>query len=238
MSLHIEALKGEIAPRVLLPGDPVRARIMAERFLEAPFCYNRVRGMFGFTGKYRGMDVSIQATGMGMPSASIYVNELLDFYDVRTLIRIGTCGSINENVQLRDLILAMSASTDSAINNGRFNGRSYAPTCDFTLLSKAWALAAEMGLPSHAGSVMTSDLFYHYNSEDWKLWAKYNVLAIEMETAEIYTLAAAKGARALSILTVSDSIVHDQLTSSEERENSFINMALLALETAVSQTSD
>lgn len=232
MSLHIEALNGEIAPTVLLPGDPMRAKFLAENFLESPFCYNRVRGMFGYTGKFRGYDISIQATGMGMPSASIYVNELLDSYGVNTLIRIGTCGAITPKTRIRDIILAMSASTDSGINLGRFKGRCFAPTCDFSLLSRAWEKAAEMGLTVHAGSVMTSDLFYHHDLQDWKLWADYNTLALEMETAEIYTLAARKSARALSILTVSDSLVSGQETSSEEREKSFIDMALLALETA------
>lgn len=229
MSVHIAAKLGEIAEVVLLPGDPLRAKWIAETFLEDPVCYTTVRGMYGYTGSYQGKKISIQGTGMGIPSISIYVNELIQEYGVKTLIRIGSAGSYQENVKIRDIVLAMSSSTDSALNANRFPNASFAPTADATLFLKAYELAKEKKLPVHAGSILTSDEFYNDNPEAWKKWANFGVLCVEMETAALYTLAAKFKVRALSILTISDSLVSKEEISSEERQNSFSMMANLAL---------
>lgn len=232
MSIHIGAKENQIANTVLLPGDPLRAKYIADNFLENVVCYNEVRGMYGFTGNYKGKRVSIQGTGMGVPSISIYVNELITSYNVKNLIRIGTCGSIQEDIKIRDIILAMSASTDSNINKIRFNGRDFAPTASFKLLLQAYEAAKTKNLSVKVGNVLTSDTFYNDDPESWKIWAKFGVMAAEMETAGLYTLAAKYGVDALSILTVSDSIVSGEETSSQEREKTFMNMVELALELA------
>ncbi|EIJ68722.1 purine nucleoside phosphorylase [Fusobacterium necrophorum subsp. funduliforme ATCC 51357] len=229
MSVHIAAKLGEIAEVVLLPGDPLRAKWIAETFLEDPVCYTTVRGMYGYTGSYQGKKISIQGTGMGIPSISIYVNELIQEYGVKTLIRIGSAGSYQENVKIRDIVLAMSSSTDSALNANRFPNASFAPTADATLFLKAYELTKEKKLPVHAGSILTSDEFYNDNPEAWKKWANFGVLCVEMETAALYTLAAKFKVRALSILTISDSLVSKEEISSEERQNSFSMMVNLAL---------
>jgi purine-nucleoside phosphorylase len=231
MTPHLEAKPGDIADRVLLPGDPLRAQHIAETYLESPVCYNRVRGMLGFTGTYKGKRVSVQGTGMGVPSISIYVHELLSAYGVERVMRVGTCGSMQEHVNLRDVILAMSASTDSAINKIRFAGMDYAPTADAGLLFAAREAAGRLGLDVHAGPVLTSDTFYYDDPEAWRIWADFGVLAAEMETAALYTLAAKFKARALSVLTVSDNIVKGESTTPEERQTSFGRMMELALET-------
>ena len=229
MSTHISAKKGEIAPNVLLPGDPLRAKFIAENFLDNPVCYTEVRGMFGFTGTYKGVPVSVQGTGMGQPSISIYVHELFADYDVQKAIRVGTCGAVNKNTKLRDVILAMSACTDSAINTQRFGGRHFAPTADFSLLLSAYnaTLAAKKNV--QVGSVVSSDLFYD-DANAWKLWAEYGVLGVEMEAAELFTLAAKFGRKALAILTVSDNIATGESTTSAERESTFTDMMKIALE--------
>jgi purine-nucleoside phosphorylase len=232
MSIHINAQPGAIAETVLLPGDPLRARFIAENFLEDAVCYNEVRGMYGFTGTYKGKRISVQGTGMGIPSISIYVNELITSYQAKNLIRIGTCGSLQEHVNLREIILAMSASTDSAINDVRFKGMTFAPTADFTLLQKAYTAAQALNIPIQAGNVFTSDTFYDDKPDAWKRWAKFGVLAVEMETAGLYTLAAKFGVKALSILTVSDHLVTKELTTAEERQTTFKNMMNIALEMA------
>ena len=231
MSTHIGARDGEIAESILLPGDPLRAKFIADNYLEDVKCYNEVRGMLGFTGYYKGKRVSVQGTGMGIPSISIYANELVKFYGVKNLIRVGTCGAIKEDLKVRDIILAMSASTNSSVNKMRFNGMDYAPTASFQLLHKAYVKAEEMGLEVKAGNILSSDLFYNDTPDVWKLWAKYGVMAIEMESAELYTIAAREGVNALSILTVSDSIVTNEETSAEERQKTFNKMMELALET-------
>ncbi len=223
--------KGDIAESVLLPGDPLRAKYIAETFLENPVCYNQVRGMLGFTGMYNGKRVSVQGTGMGVPSISIYANELITEYNVKNLIRIGTCGTIQKDVDIRDVILAVSASTDSAINKIRFNGLDYAPTADFTLLNKAWNKAHEIGLPVKAGPVFTSDTFYGDDLTWWKKWADFGILAVEMEAAALYTLAAKFKVSALTLLTVSDSIISGEGCSSKERQETFNQMIKIALET-------
>ncbi|MGI5854780.1 MAG: purine-nucleoside phosphorylase [Bacillota bacterium] len=232
MSIHIAAKPGEIAETILLPGDPLRAKTIAETFFENPVCYNEVRGMYGFTGTYKGKRVSVQGTGMGMPSLSIYVNELITSYGVKNLIRVGTCGAMQPDLGLRDVILAMSASSGSNMNHLRFRGMDYAPTANFELLRRAYEAAVRKGIPVKVGSILSHDVFYDDDPEAWKLWASYGTLAVEMEAAELYTLAAKYGVRALAVLTVSDSMVTKQLTSAEERQKSFTNMVEIALEAA------
>jgi purine-nucleoside phosphorylase len=231
MTPHLEAQPGDIADRILLPGDPLRAQHIAETFLENPVCYNRVRGMLGFTGTYKGKRVSVQGTGMGVPSTSIYVHELLDVFGVKRLMRVGTCGSLQQHVGLREVILAMSACTDSAINKIRFSGMDYAPTADAEMLFTAREAARKMNLKVHAGPVLTSDTFYYDDPDAWHIWAKFGVLAAEMESAALYTLAAKFQAQALTVLTVSDNLVLGQSTTPEERQTSFGQMMELALET-------
>jgi len=226
----MEAKKGEVAESVLLPGDPLRAKYIAENFLEDAVCYNQVRGMLGYTGTYKGKRVSIQGTGMGMPSISIYVSELLMVYGVKNLIRIGTCGSMQEDVKIRDVVMAMSASTDSSMNSLRFGGMDYAPTANFDLLRRAWEKSQEMGISAKVGNVLTSDTFYADDPEGWKKWAEFGVLTAEMETSALYTLAAKYKANALSLLTVSDSIVTHEQCTPEERQTTFNQMIQIALE--------
>lgn len=234
MSIHIGAKKGEIADTVLLPGDPLRAKFIAENILEDAVCYNEVRGMLGFTGTYKGKKVSVQGTGMGVPSMLIYANELVSFYGAKNLIRIGTCGSIKEDIGIRDVILATTASTRSAISRNAFGSATYAPSANFDLLRKAYDNAVKRGVRVHVGSVLTEDMFYNDERiDDWKLWAEYGALAKEMETYGLYTVAAKNNVRALSVLTVSDSIVTGEQTSSEEREKTFTNMVEIALDTAI-----
>ncbi|MDR0443316.1 MAG: purine-nucleoside phosphorylase [Treponema sp.] len=234
MSIHIAAKAGEIAEAVLLPGDPLRAKFVAENFLDNPVKYTDVRNILGYTGLYKGKRVSVQGTGMGIPSISIYVNELFREYGVKRAIRIGTAGSIREDVHLRDLVLAMSACTDSGANNIRFGGRSYAPTASFNLLKTAWDTAVSKGWQPKVGSLVSSDMFYTEDPNDWKLWAKFGCIALEMECAELYTLAAKYNREALGIMTISDSLVSGEATSAEERQTAFTRMMEVALETAIS----
>jgi purine-nucleoside phosphorylase len=234
MSIHIAAKEGDIAEAVLLPGDPLRAKFVAEKFLKDAVQYSGVRNMLGFTGTYKGKRVSVQGTGMGIPSVSIYVNELFKDYGVKRAIRIGTAGSLHPDVKLRDIVLAMSACTDSGANNIRFGGRNYAPTASFSLLKTAWDTAVSKGWQPKAGPVVSCDMFYAENPEEWKLWAKFGCLALEMECAELYTLAAKYNREALCILTVSDSMITGESTSAEERQTAFTRMMETALETAVS----
>lgn len=232
MSIHIGAKEGDIASTVLLPGDPLRAKYIAENFLTDTICYNQVRGMYGYTGTYKGKKISVQGTGMGIPSISIYLNELITSYKAKNLIRIGSCGSMQADIKIRDVVLAMSASTNSHINKIRFNGMDYAPTADFNLLKKAYDIALEKNISVKIGNVLTSDTFYQDDPNSWKHWANYGVLAVEMETAALYTLAAKFKAKALSILTVSDSLVTREETTSEERQKTFSQMVEVALELA------
>ena len=234
MSLHIGAKSGEIAQAILLPGDPLRARFIAETFLEKPVQYNAIRNMLGFTGLYKGKPVSVQGTGMGIPSISIYVNELFREYDVRRAIRIGTAGSIQEEARLRDMVMALAASTDSGANHVRFHGRSFAPAASFGLLKTAFEIAAAKGWEPKVGTVVSSDMFYGEHPEDWKMWAAFGCLAVEMETAELYTLANKYRREALALLTISDSLITHETTSPEERQTAFTRMMEVALETAVS----
>ena len=234
MSTHIAAQSADIAEVVLLPGDPLRAQFIAEKYLENAKRYSEVRNMYGYTGTYNGKKVSVQGTGMGIPSISIYVNELFRDYDVKRAIRIGTAGSLQKDIKIRDLVIAMSTCTDSGANKIRFEGRSFAPTASFNLVKKAYETAVTKGWDPKVGPIVTSDMFYTEDPEEWKLWAKYGVLAVEMETAELYTLAAKYGREALAILTISDSLVTRETTSSEERQSAFTRMMEVALETAVS----
>lgn len=234
MSIHIGAKKGEIADTILLPGDPLRAKFIAENYFENVVQYNKVRGMYGFTGTYKGKRISVQGTGMGVPSISIYVNELIQEYDVKTLIRVGTCGSMQDDVHIRDVILAQGATTDSQVNRMVFGGIDYAPLAHFELLKNAYEIAREKGLTTHVGNVFTSDSFYRDNGRETnELLARYNVIAVEMETSALYTLAAKFNRRALSILTVSDHVFTGEQTTAEERQTSFQQMMELALETAM-----
>lgn len=232
MSVHIGADDRAVAPTVLLPGDPLRAQFVAEQYLTDVEVYNQVRGMLGFTGTWKGTRVSVQGTGMGMPSLAIYVNELIRSYGVQRLIRIGSCGSMQPDVQVRDLILAMTASTDSAMNRGRFRSMDFAPVASWALFDRAVQVARETGLGFHAGGVLSSDTFYQDDPQLWKLWAEYGTLAVEMESNQLYTLAAKYSVEALTILTVSDSLVTGEELSSEERQSSFHEMAQLALAVA------
>ena len=234
MSTHLAAKDGDIAEAVLLPGDPLRAKFVADTFLKDAVLYSNVRNALGFTGTYNGKRVSVQGTGMGIPSISIYVNELFREYGVKRAIRIGTAGSINKDVKIRDLVLAMSACTDSGANNIRFGGRNYAPTASFPLLKTSWDIAVSRGWQPKTGPVVSSDMFYAENPEEWKLWAKFGCLAVEMECAELYTLAAKYGREALCILTISDSLISGESTSFEERQTTFTRMMETALETAIS----
>ena len=233
MSIHIGASKGDIAETVLMPGDPLRAKFIAENFLEGAKCYTEVRGMYGFTGTYKGKRVSVQGSGMGVPSISIYVNELINDYGVKRIMRIGSCGALHESVKIRDIILGMSASTDSCMNNVTFKGMHFAPTASYSLFSKAVEAAKGLNLPIHAGNILSTDIFYNNDPEEWKLWSQHGVLGVEMEAAGLYTIAAKKGIEALTILTVSDSLVTGEATTSEERQNTFTQMMELALETAI-----
>jgi len=235
MSIHIAAKNGEIAEAILLPGDPLRAKFIAENFLESPKLYNEVRGILGYTGLYKGKKVSVQGTGMGIPSISIYVNELFREYGVKRAIRVGTAGSLREDIKIRDMVLAMSACTDSGANNIRFAGRSYAPTASWNLLKTAWDVAQAKGYKPKAGPIVSSDMFYTEDPDEWKLWAKFGCLAVEMETAELYTLAAKYGREALCLLTISDSLITKEGASAHDRQTTFTQMMEVALETAISQ---
>ncbi|WP_413362108.1 purine-nucleoside phosphorylase [Lysinibacillus sp. 3P01SB] len=235
MSIHIAAKQGEIADIVLLPGDPLRAKFIAETFLEDVTCYNEVRNMFGYTGTYKGRRVSVQGTGMGVPSISIYATELMQEYGVQKLIRVGTCGAIQKDVKVRDVILAQAASTDSRLNQVIWGGGiDFAPTADFDLLHKAYNAGKEAGLNLKVGNIFTADMFYSDEEQNEKL-AKYGVLAVEMEAAALYTLAAKFGRQALAVLTVSDHIITGEVTSSEERQTTFKDMMVVALEAAIQE---
>ncbi len=232
MSIHINAKPGQIAETVLLPGDPLRAKWIADTFLDDIICYNEVRGMFGFTGFFKGKKVSVQGTGMGIPSTLIYCKELITEYGVKNLIRVGSAGSYQKELKIRDIIIAIAASTTSGINSQRFMGASYAPTVNFDLLKKALKESDNLGIPIKAGNVLSSDEFYTDDFNDYKHWAEYGVLCVEMETSGLYTIAAKYNVKALSILTISDSLVTQERTSAKEREMTFSDMTKIALSLA------
>ncbi|MFM1786492.1 MAG: purine-nucleoside phosphorylase [Actinomycetota bacterium] len=229
MSIHIAAKPGEIAKTVLMPGDPLRAKWIAENFLQDAFMYSSVRNMYGFTGTYKGKPLSVQGHGMGMPSMSIYAHELFNDYGVETAIRVGTCGGL-KGVKIRDVVIAMSASTDSNINR-KATGIDFAPNANYDLLETAVKVAREKGISHHVGGVATVDSFYE-ESNMAPLLESYGVLAVEMETSALYTLALRFGRRALSLLTVSDMLAGGEIATSEERETGFKSMIEIALEVA------
>ena len=231
MSTHIEAKKGDIAETVLLPGDPLRAKWIAETFFENPKQYNDVRGMLGYTGTYKGKRISVQGTGMGIPSCLIYCHELINDYGVKNLIRVGSAGSYQKHVKIRDIVIAMSASSTSGINNSRFINADYAPTANFELFMKATSYAKANQIEIKAGNILSSDEFYEDDYDSYKKWANHGVLCVEMETAGLYTIAAKHNVNALSIVTISDSLVTKEHTSAEDRESTFNTMIEIALST-------
>lgn len=224
--------QGIIAETVLLPGDPLRAKFIAENFLENPVQFNTVRNMFGYTGTYKGKKISVMGTGMGIPSIGIYSYELIHFYGVKNLIRIGSAGSIQKDVKVRDIVIGMSASTNSNFARQYGLPGTYAPNASWKLLKKATDVAAGKGINVTVGNVLSSDVFYDDDADAWKKWAKMGVLAIEMEAAALYMNANRAGANALCILTISDSLVTHELTSAEERQTTFTQMMEIALELA------
>ncbi len=230
---HNSAEKGEIAKTVLMPGDPLRAEFIAKTYLENPICYNKVRGMLGFTGKYKGIEVSVQGSGMGIPSIGIYSYELFNEYDVDNIIRVGTAGGIADNVNLRDIVIAMGSCTNSNYADQYGLPGTYAPTASYTLLSSAVKAAENHGCTYHVGNILSSDTFYD-DGNSLAAWQKMNVLAVEMESAALYMNAARAGKNALCILTVSDCPLKGLSTTAEERQTSFTDMMEIALETVAS----
>ncbi|MFB9054318.1 purine-nucleoside phosphorylase [Formosa undariae] len=231
MSLHIDAKKGAIAETILLPGDPLRAKWIAEHYLENPVCFNTVRNMFGYTGTYKGKRISVMGTGMGIPSISIYATELIKDFGVKNLIRVGSAGSYQKDIKIRDIVLAMAASS-SGINKTRFHGADYAPTASFDLFQKAVTRAKDKQIAIKAGNVLSSDEFYADDFDSYKKWADFGVLCVEMEAAGLYTVAAKHKVNALAILTISDSLVTGERTTAKERETTFKDMIEIALDLA------
>ncbi len=232
MSLHIAASKGQIAESVLLPGDPLRAQYIAENFLEEPVRYTDIRNMYGFTGRYKGVPVSVQGSGMGMPSMGIYSWELITEYGVQNLIRIGTAGAFTDELELGDVFLALAASTDSNYQHAFEVPGQYSPSASWELIKKVYVASNETGIEFKAGNVVTCDVFYEFG-DWWKKWAKMGVKAVEMETAALYMNAAYNNVNALSIISISDNFVTGAKSTVEERQNSFTNMMKLALEASV-----
>lgn len=232
MSVHIGAKQGDVAETILLPGDPLRAKYIAETYLENISCYNEVRGMLGFTGTYKGKRISVQGTGMGIPTTSIYVNELISEYGVKNLIRVGTCGAMQEHVHVRDVVLAQASCTDSSMNRHVFKDYDFSPIASFSLLKSAYEKGTENGLKLHVGNIFSSDMFYRDDKSVVQKMMDYGVLAVEMETTAIYSLAAKFGVNALTILTVSDHLITGEETTAAERQTTFNDMMEVALETA------
>jgi purine-nucleoside phosphorylase len=232
MTIHIGAEPGQIAETVLMPGDPYRARWAAETFLEGVELVNEVRGMLGFTGHYKGERVTIQGSGMGMPSLSIYANELISDFNAQTLIRIGSCGGMQPHVAVRDVIIAMSATTITSPSSAIFREVNFAPTANYELLSAAVTAADNKGIRNHVGGIYSSDVFYAERPDLDEQMVRHGILGVEMEAAELYTLAARHGRRALAILTVSDHLQTGEALPSEDREKTFGDMVEIALEAA------
>lgn len=233
MSVHIEAKAGEIADKILLPGDPLRAKYIAETFLENPVCYNNVRGMLGFTGTYKSERISVQGTGMGMPSATIYAHELINSYGVKTLIRVGTCGAISKDVHVRDLVLGQGAVTSSSMIAKNFQSFHFAPIANFDLLKTAYEVAQEMGTTTHVGNLLSEDSFYKDDMTETLSLADLGVMGVEMEAAALYYLGAKFNVKTLAICTVSDHIITGEETTAEERQLTFNDMIKVGLETAI-----
>ncbi|MEZ5379966.1 MAG: purine-nucleoside phosphorylase [Acidimicrobiales bacterium] len=227
---HISAHAGDYAPTVLMPGDPLRARYIAEHFLDEPRLVTEVRNMLGYTGTFQGMPVSVQGSGMGVPSFQIYATELIKDYGVEQIIRVGSCGALADSLQLGDVVLGIGAGTDSTVNRMRLGGRDFAAVADYTLLSNAVASAERLGLHPVVGTIFTSDFFYDPNDDTFALLERYGFLAVEMEAAGLYGLAAEYGIRSLAICTVSDHIKRGEAMSSEDRQHSFDDMIRCTLE--------
>lgn len=232
MTVHIGAKPGDIAETVLMPGDPYRAKWAAETFLEKVRCVNEVRGMLGFTGTWKGHRVTIQGSGMGMPSLSIYANELIRDFGAQTLIRIGSCGGMQAHVAIRDVIIAMTASTITSPSSAIFKEVNFAPSADFGLLQAAVAAAKARGTPTHVGGIYSSDVFYAERPDLDEQMVRHGILGVEMEAAELYTLAARHKRRALAVLTVSDHLQTGEALPSADREKTFGDMVEIALEAA------
>ena len=232
MTVHIGAKPGEIAPTVLMPGDPYRARWAAETFLDNPVLVNEVRGMLGFTGTWRGHPVTIHGSGMGMPSLSIYANELIRDYGAKTLIRIGSAGAMQERISVRDVVLAQTASSLSTPSRGFFREVNFAPSADFGLLSAAHKAAVEKGVTTHVGNIYSSDVFYDERPDLNEMMTRHGVLCVEMEAAELYNLCARYGVRGLAVLTISDHLITDEALPAADRERSFGDMVEIALSAA------
>ncbi|MCP1308519.1 purine-nucleoside phosphorylase [Paenibacillus tyrfis] len=233
MSVHLGAKNGEVAERVLLPGDPLRAKFVAEHFLDEAYCYNEVRGMYGYTGMYKGVAVSVQGTGMGNPSMSIYASELINDYGAKKLIRIGTCGAMQKELNIRDIILAQAVSSDSNLTEKIFYGCNYAPTADFSLLLKAYQQAQAKQVNVFVGNIYNSDEFYRETLDRLHKFMDFGVLAVEMESTSLYTLAAKYGVQALSILTVGSQLLTNERLTQKESEQSFYEMVEIALNTVI-----
>ena len=229
---HNSANKGQIAKTVLMPGDPLRAKVVAETFLDDPICFNEVRGMLGYTGTYKGHTLSVMGSGMGIPSIAIYSYELYHFYDVDTIIRIGTCGGLAPQVDLRDIVIVQAACTDSNFADQYKLPGTFSPIADFALVRRAAEVAEQLGADYHVGNLLSTDVFYSDRAAS-QAWANMGVLAVEMEATALYLNAIAAGKRALGIMTVSDLVLRDGILSAEERQNSFTQMMEIALETAI-----
>lgn len=233
MTPHINAKKGDFAKSVVMPGDPLRAKYIAENFLEKAREVTNVRNMLGYTGTYRGKEVSVMGHGMGIPSCSIYAKELITDYGVEVIIRAGSCGALSQDVRVRDIVVAQGASTDSKVNRTRFGGHDFAALADFELLLKTHNVIKEKGLRAHFGNIFSADLFYNPDFSMFDIMEKYGVLGVEMESAGIYGVAAEFGARALTICTVSDHIRTGEALDSKQRELTFNDMIAVALEVAL-----
>lgn len=234
MTPHNHAKAGDYAEAVLLPGDPLRAKWIAETFFDNPKLVNSVRNCLGYTGTWKGKPISVQASGMGQPSLSIYVHELINTYGAKTLIRVGTCGGLNAKVKVRDLVLAQGASTDSSIVRGRFGAFNFAPLADFGLLRAAAEKAEAAGMRYHAGNMLSSDIFYHANGmEGYDILPQHGVIGVEMEAAALYTLAARFDVRALTICTMTDCLITGEEIDAEQRQTSLRDMVTIALDVAI-----
>lgn len=227
---HIGAREGEIAERVIMAGDPLRAKFMAENFLENPVQYNAVRGMLGYTGTYKGKRVSVQGHGMGIPSIGIYTYELFNFYGVKRIIRTGSAGAYHPELQIGDVVIGIGASTDSSYGAQYNLPGTFAPTADFALARAAVEKAEAMGVRYRVGNILSSDVFYGEDGDRWREWQKMGVLAVEMEAAALYMNAARSGKEALCICTISDSLVTGEASSAEQRQTSFTNMMEIAFD--------
>jgi purine-nucleoside phosphorylase len=230
---HIEAQEGDFAKTVLMPGDPLRAKYIADNFLENVKCVTRVRNMFGYTGTYKGKPISVMGSGMGIPSVSIYATELYKDYGVESIIRIGSCGAVRDDIKVRDIVIGMAASTDSNVNRQRFHNVDFAACADFSLLKSVVDTAERLNQDVRVGNIFTADLFYTPKPEMFATMEKYGVLAVEMEAAGLYGVAAEYGKKALTVLTVSDHIKTGEQTTADERETTFKDMMELTLESLI-----